>query len=134
MRDVSSLYERCGGSLNKLNKNIEKKTRTIIMNINCLDRLNKCENTRFAKLYENAKLPEKMEAIRKVVKIVLYSKVYSIRKKFSDAVPKLFIFGSGSDFVNNFGSDSGSDSGSASSYSYILPLKTVLYYCNRGRN
>ena len=38
----------------------------------------------------------------------------------SVAEPKLFIFGSGSDFGYNFGS------GSSSSYSHILALKTVL--------
>ena len=38
----------------------------------------------------------------------------------SVAEPKLFIFGSGSDFDHNFGS------GSSSSYSQILALKTVL--------
>ena len=48
----------------------------------------------------------------------------------SVAKPKLFIFGSGSIFVHNFGSDS--------SYSHILPHK--LFYnirtvhTNRGRN
>ena len=38
----------------------------------------------------------------------------------SVAEPKLFIFGSGSDFGHNFGS------GSSSSYNHILALKTVL--------
>ena len=37
---------------------------------------------------------------------------------FSFAAPKLFIFGSGSTFSQNFGS--------GSNYSHILPLKTVL--------
>ena len=40
--------------------------------------------------------------------------------KTSVAEPKLFIFGSGSDFGHNFGS------GSSYSYSHILALKTVL--------
>ena len=42
------------------------------------------------------------------------------------AEPKLFIFGSGSDLGNNFGSGSSSSSSSSSSFRHILALKTVL--------
>ena len=54
------------------------------------------------------------ELIR-LIQINKYSKIKSreITFKTSVAKPKLFIFGSGSDFVHNFGSSS----------SHILPLK-----------